>query len=211
MKKDLREQFEEEIRNFWTLALLNLVFAAITMAFGIAFVVTRLLEMVQAGTPTLLSVVIVAVGFIVAGLGMRWMLSSVQIFGGVKEIKSGYDALNGDVTQETITGFIIRMTAQYREKRATIRTMILVCTIGGCCFLGLGILNGIQFVGGITSGTFTMNYLLVPSALLALGIGVVSLLNSIYFRRYSFIWDLRLQEASRSGEILGKTLEQDAS
>ncbi len=210
MKKDLRKQFEEEIRNFWTLALLNLVFAAITMAFGISFVVTRLLEMVQAGTPELLSVVIVAVGFFAAGLGLKWMLSSVQIFRGVKEIKSGYDALAG-VTEETITGFIIRLTAQYREKRATIRMMILVCTIGGCCFLGLGILNGIQFLGGITSGTFTMNYLLVPSALLALGIGVVSLLNSIYFRRYSFIWDLRLQEAARTGEILEKTLEQDAS
>jgi hypothetical protein len=212
MKKDVPTQFDDEIRSFWILSILNLVFAAITMAYGIMFIVTRLQEMANAGTLSILPLIIVIVGFAAALLGIKWILASVEIFSSIEELKSAYDAKKGQMTQEESTGFIIQMMAQYRTNKATIHTMILVCTAGGCCFLVLGIMSSIEFVSaGLTSGKDTLNYLLIPSALLTLGIAMVSLLCSYYFRKYASVWDRRLSEISRSENVLEKIMEQDAS
>jgi hypothetical protein len=209
MKTDVSPQFEDEIRSFWILSISNLVFAAITMAYGIMVIVTRLQEMVNAGTLLLVPLIMVIVGFAVAVLGIKWILASVEIFSSIEELKSAYDAKKGQMTPEDSTGFIIQMINQYRTNKATIRTMILVCTAGGCCFLVLGIMSSIEFVSaGLTSGMTMLNYLLIPSALLSLGIATVSLLCSYYFRKYASAWDLRLSEISRSENVLEKTMEQ---
>jgi hypothetical protein len=72
-------------------------------------------------------------------------------------------------------------------------------------------MSSIEFVSaGLTSGMTTLNYLLIPSALLSLGIATVSLLCSYYFRQYASVWDLRLSEISRSENVLEKTMEQDS-
>jgi len=210
MRKDVSPQFEDEIRSFWIVSILNLVFAAITMAYGIMFIVTRLQEMIQAGSLLLAPLIIVIVGFSAAVLGIKWILASVEIFSSIEELKSAYDAKKGVMTMEDTTGFIIQMINQYRTNRDTIRTMILVCTAGGCCFLVLGIMSSIEFVSaGLTSGVTTLNYLLIPSALLSLGIAIVSLLCSYYFRKYTSVWDIRLSEISRLETILAKTMEQN--
>ncbi|MDD3136041.1 MAG: hypothetical protein PHF64_06035, partial [Methanoregula sp.] len=114
-------------------------------------------------------------------------------------------------TDETVTRGIVRMVAHYRENKKTIRTMILVCTLGGFCFLVLGVLSSMEFFsGGISSGRFVLNsYLLIPSALLTLAIAFVSLLSSYYFLKFSRTWDLRQQETTRSEDILKKTLGID--
>jgi hypothetical protein len=211
MKTDVSPQFEDEIRSFWILSILNLVFAAITMAYGIMFIVTRLQEMVNAGMLLLVPLIMVIVGFSAALLGIKWMISSVEIFSSIEELKSAYDAKKGEMTPEDSTGFIIQMIHQYRTNKDTIRTMILVCTAGGFCFLFLGIMSSIEFVSvGLTSGMITLNYLLIPSALLSLGIAIVSLLCSYYFRQYASVWDMRLSEISRSENVLEKTMEQDS-
>ena len=118
----------------------------------------------------------------------------------------------GRGTEEEITRLIIRMITHYRENKKVIEQMILICTLGGCCFFVLGVLNSVEFVStGLTSGTFTLNllnYLLLPSALLALGMALVSLLNSYLFWKYSSVWDRRMQEISRSEEELQRTMEQ---
>jgi hypothetical protein len=211
MRTDVSPQFEDEIRSFWILSISNLVFAAITMAYGIMFIVTRLQEMAQAGSLLLMPLIMVVVGFAVAVLGIKWILASVEIFSSIEELKSAYDAKKGQMTPEDSTGFIIQMINQYRTNKATIRTMILVCTAGGFCFLVLGIMSSIEFVSaGLPSGMITLNYLLIPSALLSLGIATVSLLCSYYFRRYASVWDLRLSEISRSENVLEKTMEQNS-
>jgi hypothetical protein len=103
------------------------------------------------------------------------------------------------------------MMAHYRQNTKTIHTMILVCTLGGFCFLALGIINSLEFLSiSLSSGQFTLkNYLLIPAALLTLGIALVSLLSSYYFSKFSRTWDLRLMETARSEEMLKKSLGID--
>ncbi len=175
------------------------------------FIVTRLQEIAHAGTLLTVPLIIVIIGFAAAVLGIKWILASVEIFSSIEELKSAYDAKKGQMTPEDSTGFIIQMINQYRINKATIRTMILVCTAGGCCFLVLGIMSSIEFVSaGLTSGMITLNYLLIPSALLSLGIAMVSLLCSYYFRKYASVWDMRLSGISRSENVLEKILEQNS-
>ena len=84
MIKDVSTQFEDEIRSFWILSISNLVFAAITMAYGIMFIVSRLQEMVNAGTLLIVPLITVTIGFAVAVLGIKWILSSVGIFSSIR-------------------------------------------------------------------------------------------------------------------------------
>jgi hypothetical protein len=209
MKKEEITEFKEEIQSFWRLSLWNLVFGSIVMAFGIMFVVTRVQVMLQAGTISALPVITVAVGLVAAGVGMKWILSSVRIFRDVKEIKIASDAAGAGATEEDLTGFRIGMMAQYREKKPMIHTMMFVSLVGGACFLGLGVANVVQMVSAIVAGTLPENYLLVPAALLNLAIGGICLLNSLYFRRYSAVWDRRLGEIARSEGMLADEMEQD--
>ena len=103
------------------------------------------------------------------------------------------------------------MTAHYRGNEKTIRNMILVCTLGGFCFLILGLLNSLEFFSvGLSSGSFSLNnYLLIPSALLTLSVAIVSLASSFWFMKFSKTWDIRQEEISRSEQELAKTLGRD--
>lgn len=85
--------------------------------------------------------------------------------------------------------------------------MILVCTLRGFCFLGISIMNGLQFVSGLSSFEIRIDYVLILSALIALAL--VSLLNSFYFRRYTLVWDARLDCLSTSEETLEEIMGPD--
>jgi len=204
-------RFKSELNSFFILILLNLVFGALAMAFGVQYIVTSVLGLTDWQSLTLLRIVGGALSLVCFGLGIAWIISSAEIMEEISEIREEFRSRQGPVPEETLTGGIIRMIAHYREHRKTIRRMILVCTLGGICFLVLGIMNSLELISvSLTSGSFTLNsYLLIPSALLTLGIALVSLLSSYYFRNFSNSWDLRLQEADRSEYMLKKSLGID--
>jgi hypothetical protein len=139
------------------------------------------------------------------------MVSSVEIMDGIDDIRNFLKENTTPVSDEITTCGIVRMIAHYRGHRKTIRTMILVCTIGGFCFLALGIISSIEFFSfSLMSGTITLNsYLLIPSVLLALSVALVSLASSFYFSKFSRAWDLREDEISRAEHELAETLGRD--
>ena len=83
--------------------------------------------------------------------------------------------------------------------------MVLVCTLGGFCFLSLGILNIIQNFSAPDSLTRLLSVL---AAAINLTIGIVSLRFCRYFRNYSAAWDRRLEEANQSEYALKHAMEQ---
>ena len=87
--------------------------------------------------------------------------------------------------------------------------MTLICALGGCVFLALGILNLIQ---GITAqaGNGNLWILVLPfiAAGINLTIGLVSLRFSAWFKKYTAVWDYRMEETSRSEDTLRLSLEQ---
>jgi len=208
MTEETLTRFKSELNSFFVLILLNLVFGALVMAFGVQYIVTSVPGLTGWQSLTLHRIAGGALSMVCFGLGIAWIISSAEVLDGIDEIRTEFKDRKGPITDETLTGGIVRMIAHYRENRKTIQRMILVCTLGGICFLVLGSMNSLELISfSLTSGSFTLNtYLLIPSALLTLGIALVSLLSSYYFRNFSKAWDLRLQEADHSGDMLKKSM-----
>jgi uncharacterized membrane protein len=205
-------QFRKEIRQFYLVCILNLVFAALAMAFGIGYMISAILGLTTGLlSPPGLAMLIGAVALACFGLGLSWLFSTLRIFEGVDDL---HDKLAGEgsaITDNRITCLIVQMLALYRDNRTTIATMIRACTFGGVCFFGLGIGTSLEAVSILSNGiTFTVNNLLViPAMLLTLGIAVVSLLSSWYFSKFAKVWDRRLHEIDESECALKKTLGLD--
>jgi len=210
-------QFRTEIRHFFLVSLINLVFAAIAIAIGVQYMVTAIigqtLNPLIPGFPVIpgFHIFTGAVAMVSFGLGIRWILSTVRIYEGIVTIKDDLTR-NGDaITDERLTCLIVRMLAHYRDNRTTIRTMILVCTLGGVLFFVLGIANSLKVLSVTSTGfAFTVdNLLLIPAMLLTLGISLASLLSSYYFSRFSMVWERRLHEIGESECSLKQKLGLD--
>ncbi|PKL69176.1 MAG: hypothetical protein CVV30_06255 [Methanomicrobiales archaeon HGW-Methanomicrobiales-1] len=210
-------QFRTEIRQFYLVSLLNLVFAAIAIAIGVQYMVTAILSQtidpLIPGFPMIpgLRIFTGAIALICFGLGIRWILSTVRIFEGIVTIKDDLEKAGDAITDERLTCLIVRMLAHYRDNHKTIRTMILVCTLGGGCFFVLGIAHSLKALSVSAGGfAFTLdNLLLIPAMLLTLGIALASLLSSYYFSKFAKVWDRRLHEIDESECTLKKTLGLD--
>jgi hypothetical protein len=204
-------RFKKEINSFFALVLLNLVFGALAMAFGMQFIVASILGPTGLQATTILRALTGIFAMVCFGLGFSWVLFSARILKGITVIRREFRDHKGPVPEQTLTCWIVRMTAHYRGNKKTIRNMILVCTLGGFCFLILGVLNSLEFFSfSLSSGSFSLNsYLLIPSALLTLGVAMVSLLSSYYFMKFSKTWDNREDEISRSESELAEKLGLD--
>lgn len=208
MTDTIHSRVFHELDSFYIIILLNVVFGALAMAFGIQYMVSSVLGMTGGEPFSLFRILTAAVSMAGFGLGLSWLLSSIEIMDGLSDIRTVVKDRNVTPPDEILTGAIVRMIAHYREHRKTIQTMILVCTLGGFCFLALGIMNSIEFFSiSLATGTITLNSaLLIPSALLTLAIAIVSLASSWYFSKFSKAWDLRQGEISLSEQALADTL-----
>src|SRR5512136_1892763 len=203
--------FAAELRSFFALCLGNLVFGSLAMAFGMQFIVTVVLAMANSGSFGVFPFLQALVGWAGAVIGFRWILSTAGILKGVTGIQREYRTLerSGPISGDALTGLIIRMTAHYRENWKTIWRMNLISTLGGVIFLALGLANLVQGISLLNQATYLSSALAFLAAGINLVIGLVSLLFSSWFRRFSRAWELRLIEASHSEENLKKTMEQE--
>jgi len=209
--KPALSQFKKEIRHFFQISVLNLVFAAIALAFSVQYMVTAISGHDTDPATAGLRIVTGAIAMICFGLGIRWILSTIRIFEGVESIKAELDSAGEEITDHRITCLIVRMLAHYRDNRKTIATMILVCTLGGACFFFLGIAPSLEAFSLSSNGiAFTLNsYRVIPALLLTLGIALASLLSSYYFSQFAKDWDRRIREIDESECALKKTLGLD--
>jgi hypothetical protein len=205
MTADTLTQFRNELNSLFVLVLLNIVFGALAIAFGVQFMVSSVQGFTTDLSLLLIRIIAGSLSLIIFGLGIAWIIFSVKIFEHIEEIRSEFNDLNGPVPDEVLTGGIVRMLSHYRKNKKMISTMVLVCNLGGFCFLGLGILNIVQGIGATDSLSLLLSLL---AAALNLTIGIVSLRFCRYFQNYSAAWDRRLEEATRSEDALKHAMEQ---
>jgi hypothetical protein len=200
MTNEKLARFKTEINSFFALVVMNLVFGAMAMAFGIQFIVASVTGAPGPGTGMGLRVLTGALALVGFGLGFAWVMLSAGVLRGITPIRREFHKRKGAVSDETLTCWMVRMAAHYRGNEKTIRNMVLVCTIGGFCFLLLGLLNSLEFLSfSLASGKVSLNsLLLLPAALLTLGVAVVSLISSYYLGKFSKTWGRRQDEIARS-------------
>ena len=207
-------RFRSEIRHFYVVTIANVVFAAVVLAFGISVLVGEAVSMYETFATAqyvIYSPVILFVALVAALMGLHWILASIRIFEGIKAIKDDLDEEGSEVSDEALTRLIVTMLSHYRENRATIHSMILVCTLGGLCSFLLGIAVSLEHLSVSLDGiAFTINsYLVIPFMLLTIGIALTSLASSYYFSRFARVWDERLDRIEESESLLKETLELD--
>jgi hypothetical protein len=193
-------RFRTEVRHFSLVAILNFIFAAIVMAMGVAYMVNAVFLVIPPGSGLLRQSLSGAVALACFGLAIGWIISTVRVFEGVEEIIDELEESEAPVAENRITCLMVRMLAHYRNNRTTIQRMILVSTLGGCCFFVLGILTSLEALAITADGiSFSLDSLLViPAMFLTLGIAGGSLLSSYYFSRFAAVWDDRIREIDES-------------
>lgn len=193
-------QFRTEITNFYLVSLFNLVIAALAIAFGVQYMIAAVTGSSYDPLSSGLRILTGAIAMVCFGFGLHWLLSTISVFEGVETIVDALDSEGDSVSDDRITCLIVRMLSHYRERRDTFRTMIRVSTIGGICFLFLGITTMLKAVPVFTDGiSSTVNdWILIPATLLMLGIATVSLLSSYYLSKFTRVYDQRLHEISES-------------
>jgi hypothetical protein len=209
MTESTVSQFKAEISSFLMLVLLNMAFGALAMAFGMQYMIRAVLEMPLPQTAPALRVLAGMISMIGFGLGLAWISTSTKVLRGMKGIRKEVRAHEGPVPDEILTGWIVRMMAQYRENKKILPRMITVCRLGGCVFLALGAVNLLQGIAaGQAGGAGIEGIFPFVAAAINLTIGLVTISISIGFHRYSVAWDRRLDESARNETILERTLEQ---
>jgi hypothetical protein len=209
MNTDTVSQFKGELNSFFVLALLNMVFGALTMAFGMQGIVTSVLGLTGFPSGTVYRILTGMLSLGCFGIGFAWVLASARILKGVTIVRREFKKRTEPVPGEILTGWIVRIMVHYRKNNETIRWMTLICALGGCVFLALGILNLVQGITAI-AGNGNLWILVLPfvAAGINLTIGFVSLRFSTWFKKYTAVWDHRMEETTRSEDALRRSLEQ---
>jgi hypothetical protein len=205
MTEDTLVQFKKELDCFVVIVSLNMASGALAMAFAMMYIVISIQNLPVWQVPGLLRIPVAILFMLCFGFGLNWVLSSGRILRGVKSVRREYRNRIGTVSEETLTCWIVRILAHYRENRSGIRWMVPVSIIGGCAFLALGISNFIQGIGDIYGGGGAFALI---AAVINLTIGSVSIPSALYFRRYSASWDERLKTAACSEDTLKHALER---
>jgi hypothetical protein len=207
MEFEKKGKFKVELRTFFSLTILNVVVAALTLALGISLSVTPMLDMIDVGKFDPFSVILIGLGIAAIAGGFYWLMEIVEIMDGIDEIKTAYDEL-GEDEKEAVTSLIVRMMAYYRSNKPTISRMIALGRIGGILFLIAGAVGMISGGASIaSSGVMAENVGQLFGAVISFGVGIAAHLISRYFSTYSRTWDARLKETMKIEEALEQKLE----
>jgi hypothetical protein len=206
MTKNVSQQVFGELRSFFFVTLLNLVFGALVMAFGLMFIVTSSILLAQDGNPGIIPIIQILAGGAGWVLGLRWILSSAKILKGIGPLRRKYRTAEKPLSDEILTDLIIGLMSYYRENGKTVRRMIVVCALGGCVYIALGVTNIFQ---SISMGSTLIQLIVGLSAAGSnIVIGMLALLSSIWFRSYTIAWDRRIEKIAQSEETLQHAMER---
>jgi len=210
MNKDIAKTFEEEFLSFFALYLMNLVFGALAIGFGIQYMITSVLGQTGEQTSPELRMIAGAIALVCFGLGLSWIMVTAKLSKSVKVVRDAYkQKKKRDMTPDDFTGMLIHMMTQYREQKTTVRVMVIICMLGGLCFIALGLFNVTQIIAGIVAGDAVSSIILaVVAVAINLIMGGASLLISKYFQRYANVWDTRLDALATSESELDRMLER---
>jgi hypothetical protein len=198
-------QFKRELDSFVIIVSLNMSAGALAMALAMTYISISVQNLPVWQVPGPLRVPVAILCMLCFGFGLNWIVTSGRILKGVKSVRREYRSRAGTVSDETLTCWIVRVLAHYRENRQTIRWMVPVSVIGGCAFLVLGTSNLVQGIGEMQAGAAVFAFI---AALINLTIGSASIISALYFRRYSLAWDERQKTVTCSEDTLMHVLEQ---
>ena len=209
MEQNTLNRLKIELESFKGLVIANLLGAAFTIAFSMAYGVSDIIPFITGGPlyrEQLPYVGIIVVGF---SFAINWITRSAELMDEHDDITTEFQEImeNRRDDDEAITSIIIKNLAFYREKSNKIEQLKWGSRITGTFLLfqaGRVFLSLLS--GEIPSGNWMVMGLWF-AFLSNLIIGVMAWYVPVIIRRFIETWDARLNLADEAGEKLGKILE----
>lgn len=203
MNLDNRKKFNVEIRSFFGLTIINLVFGALALALGVITVVNNINYLIELSEISFTPIVLICIGGFVFLMGLYWIISSVEILDGITDITEEYKIFKGKITDDYFTSLIIRMMAQYRSNKTIIHRMVFIGRIGGHIFIIAGIIEILlAFYNLNLSYIILDNVISIVGSVITLLLGFAIIIIVRYFNRYTKIWEKRLSDSNKIEKTL---------
>ena len=201
---------QRELNSYQGLATLNIAFGGLAMAFGISFIVQSIQAIVQAQSLLLPQVALVVLGFVAAGISIRWLISSAELLDGVSDLKDDYNKNKASLDDESTVNLVVKMTSHYRQNKPTIKTMMKISRIAGICFLVAGAYTLALAATNIGAVVPTWElFLQALGSVFNFAMAAACFAIPHFFGKYSKVWDFRLNEAAKAEKQLQQQLEED--
>ena len=199
-------KINRELNSYQGLVTLNLMFGALTMAFGIVFIVQGITGMVEVQGLLLPETVMVTLGGIVGAVAIRWLICSAELLDGLTDLKEDYNKNKASLNDENTVSLVVKLTSHYRENKPTIKTMMAISKIAGACFLVSGAYSLVTALIGIGDASTWEFSLQVLGAGFNFAIAGASFAIPHFFGKYSKVWDYRLEETIKAEKQLQQQL-----
>ena len=208
MEKNTLNRLKIELESFKGLVIANLIGAALTIGFTMAFSVDKIIPFITGGPLTLSELpylVLIISGMVFA---IKWITRSAELMGEHDEITKDFDEIlkdNGD--DEVVMGIIVRSLAFYRENQGKIEQLKWGGRVTGTFLM----ITAIPQLIGLIGGTSPISGLMILGQWFAIissvGIGVAAWYVPVIIKRFTEMWDARLSMADDANEKLRRILE----
>lgn len=196
MTVNTAQKLKREANSLLGLSVINIVSSAMVLAFGASALFPNLLAMVNAQSVLMPELAWSVLGLIAFLIGLRWLVATAEVLEIHEQLKEGSEKARDE---DALTGVIVGAMASYREKRGTIKAMLLISRVAGVCFLIAGIYS-------IITAAIAGNLWLLAGVIPNLAIAAAAFILPHYFSKYQKIWDSRVKESENAEELFKQQL-----
>jgi hypothetical protein len=199
------QKLQHELNSLQALTMINMVAAALALAFGAYFALPTLITIATTLTVELTQIGMVILGLIAFVVAIRWLIPCAEMIDAGSTIRDELTEhkKNGTLDDDTLTGLIVKMVATYRENKPTLKLMTRISKIAGVCFALSAVYSLVTIILGALSGAALWTSLAMTANVgINLAIAVACFIIPHFFEKYSTIWDRRLAEAAKAEEEL---------
>jgi len=194
------QKLRRESNSLLGLAIINIVSSAMVLAFGSSALFPNIITMFNAQSILLPELAWAILGGFAFAIGIRWLVTTAEVLEISEQLKEGS---KNNQDEDALTGVIVDVMANYREKRGTIKLMMMISRIAGLGFLIAGIYSIVTAT--ITGGA---NFpLLLAGVIPNFAIAAAAFIIPHFFSKYRQIWDSRLKETEKAEKLLEQQLE----
>jgi NhaP-type Na+/H+ or K+/H+ antiporter len=200
MATNTAQKLQHELNSLQGLSIINLVCSALALAFGVYFLMPNLISLATTQTVELNQIGLIILGGLAFAVAIRWLMSSAKIIDVTSKLTNSLKKhkKNKTLDDDALTGLIVNMTAAYRENKPTLKVMMTISKIAGVLFAVAASLALFTGLVGAFSGVPVWGIVAqIVDAAVSFGTAAACFIIPHYFKKYSQIWDSRLQQTAK--------------
>lgn len=196
MTTNTAQKLRREANSLLGLSVINILSSAMVLAFASATLFPNIIAMATTRSVMLPELVWAILGGAAFVIAIRWLVTTAEVLEIHEQLKEGSE----NKTEDALTEAIVGAMASFREKRGTIKLMLVISRIAGICFLITGIYTvlNVVFAGA--------DPLLMAGAIPNFAVAAAAFILPHFFSKYLQVWESRLKQTEKAEALLEKQL-----